>query len=345
MEIESIEESVIGFEALYSSMEKCRKGVIWKDSVAHYVLNAIEETLKLENGLKDGTYKERKPVTFTVTSPKVREIVSISFRDRIYQRSLNDNAIYPQMCKQFIYDNMACQTGKGTDAARERLKHFLRKIYRKHKLGCYVLQCDIKGYYPNMPHDVAKDKFRRGLDAWTYQKTERVLEKQYEGETGFNAGSQLIQIAGISVLDDLDHYIKERLRVKYYIRYMDDFILMHESKEFLQECKEKIAEHVASNGFELHPRKTRIYPVGDGILFLGFTFRLTPTGKIVVTINLDNVKRERKKLRRLVNKAKKGLITKEKVDFCYAGWRNHAAKGNSYKLLQRMDAYYKELWR
>lgn len=77
---ENIEENIIGFDALYSSMEKCRKGVIWKDSVAHYYLNGIEETLKLEEQLKTGTYKERKPVQFTIMAPKKREIVSIALK-------------------------------------------------------------------------------------------------------------------------------------------------------------------------------------------------------------------------------------------------------------------------
>lgn len=70
---ENIEENIIGFDALYNSMEKCRKDVIWKDSVAHYYLNGIEETLKLEEQLKTGTYKERKPVQFTIMAPKKRE--------------------------------------------------------------------------------------------------------------------------------------------------------------------------------------------------------------------------------------------------------------------------------
>lgn len=230
---EEIAENVIGFEPLLDSMYKCKKGVIWKDSVAHYYLNGIEETLKLEKQLREGTYKARKPVCFKVTHPKERDIVSISFRDRVYQRSLNDNAIYPQMSKGFIYDNMACQKGKGTDKARNRLKAFLQKYYRKHGTDGYVLQCDISGYYPNMKHEVALETFKKKLDGWTYEKTETVLNEQYDGDTGYNPGSQMVQIAGISVLDELDHYIKEVLRIKYYIRYMDDFILIHESEEYL----------------------------------------------------------------------------------------------------------------
>ena len=110
-------ESVISFDSLYESMWKCKRGVIWKDSVASYCLNGIERTLKLSKDLHNGKYKARPPIHFKITSPKPREIASITFRDRVFQRSLNDNVVYPIMSNSFIYDNFACQKGKGTDAA------------------------------------------------------------------------------------------------------------------------------------------------------------------------------------------------------------------------------------
>jgi len=342
---EDLEESIIGFDALYSSMHRCKSGVIWKDSVAHYVLNGIEETIKLERELKNGTYTARKPVPFTITSPKRREIISISFRDRVYQRSLNDNAIYPAMTKHFIYDNGACQKNKGTDFARDRLKCFLQRHFRNHGSDGYVFQCDIHGYYPNMRHDVAKETFRKHLDRIPYERAVEVLDGQYQGDVGYNAGSQMIQIAGISVLNELDHFIKEQLHIKYYIRYMDDLILIHHDEDYLKRCKEMIRIRLSNLGFEFNPKKTRIFKLREGILFLGFTYRITPTGKVILTINPKNVKQERKKLARLVRKAKNGELSKEKVDQCFDCWCNHAGKGNSYRLLLRMRAYYKELWR
>ena len=122
------EESVIGFDALYDSMLKCKKGVLWKDSVAAYYHRGIERTDKLCRELHDGTYKAAPTKHFTISSPKPREIASVAFRDRVYQRSLNDNCVYPIMVRSFIYDNWVCQVGKGTDGARNRLKLFLRKF-------------------------------------------------------------------------------------------------------------------------------------------------------------------------------------------------------------------------
>ncbi|MBR2999614.1 MAG: hypothetical protein IKF39_01335 [Oscillospiraceae bacterium] len=337
-------EQVIGFDALYESMLKCRKGVMWKDSTAGYVLNGIVRTMNLEKQLHDGTYKASDTVNFRITSPKPREIASITFRDRIYQRSLNDNAVYPIMSRSFILDNYACQKGKGTDAARNRLKEFLWRYYRKHGNVGYVAQFDIHGYYPNMSHAFVEDLFRRKLPKEVADMVVTVLRHQYDGDFGYNPGSQLIQIAGISVLDEFDHYVKEQLHAKYYLRYMDDFLVISDDQEYLAWCENLMEMYLNSIGFELNPKKTTIYPLKNGIEFLGFNFRLTDTGKVLMLIKSSNVKRERRKLRRLVAKSKRGGIPRDKVDESYAAWRNHASKGNSYQLLKRMDAYYKELW-
>lgn len=345
MTVNSNEDKVIGFEMLYDSMRKCRKNVGWKDSTAHFCLNGIEEVLKLSNQLKTDTYTPRNPQKIIITYPKRREALSIAFRDRVYQRSLNDNVLYPIMTASFIYDNMACQTGKGPDLASDRLDRFIRRHYINHGVEGYVLQCDIAKYYPNMEHEIVEDMFRQKLSPETFDRVRAVLRTQYSGFKGYNPGSQMIQIAGISLLDPLDHFIKEKLHIRNYIRYMDDFILVHADKQYLEYCRKEIEMFLAEYGLTLNVRKSKIFKLKDGIKFLGFTHRLTSTGKVIKSIDPKKVKHERKKLRRMVHKAKKGLLTKEKVDQCYASWREHASHGNSYKLLQRMDQYYKELWR
>ena len=270
--------------------------------------------------------------------------MSIGFRDRVYQRSLNDVAVYPAICKSFIYDNAACQKGKGTSFAISRLKLFLHKMYRRYGTEFYVLQCDIHGYYPNMSHKVAKDRFCRSLDRWTYDRCVEVLDGQYATDTGYNPGSQMVQIAGISVLDNMDHLIKEQLRVKYYVRYMDDFVLFSNDKTYLENCRKEIVRSLGNIKFELHPKKTRLYKINKGIDFLGFKFKLTDTGKIVLLIDPLNVKKRRMKLYRMVAMVKSGNMSKHKVYECSESWKAHARKGNSFKIIERMDKYLKRLW-
>ena len=337
-------ETVIGFDTLYESARKCLKGVMWKDSAAHYGLNILEETVKLEEQLKDGSYQPRPTKSFTVTHPKKRDIVSVAFRDRVYQRSLNDNVLYPAMSRSFIRDNAACQKDKGADFARERLKCHMQRQFRKFGTDFWVLQCDVQHYYQEMRHDVVLKKFRQKLEPEVYARAEKILVEQYAGDTGFLPGSQMVQIAGISALDGLDHYIKEQLHIRGYVRYMDDFILLHPDKSYLEYCRMKISNELDTIGFHLHPDKTRIYPVTDGIPFLGFVFRPTSSGKILMLLKSDNVRAERRKLRRMVGLAQKGRLDRAKVDECYAAWKAHAAKGNTYHIIRKMDAYYKSLW-
>ena len=196
-----------------------------------------------------------------------------------------------------------------------------------------------------MSHKVVRDCFRKVIDGWSYEQALLVLDGQYDGDIGYNPGSQMIQIAGIGILNDVDHYIKEELRVQHYLRYMDDFILIHHDRDFLIDCQVKIGQRLKAMDCTYNRNKTGVIRLSEGIMFLGFEFRLSKTGKVIMILNSDNVKHERKKLRKLVHKALRGETTKAKVDECYNAWKNHASKGNSYHLLQRMDKYYAELWK
>ena len=329
------------FDALYESMERCKRGKIQKASVARYVLHGVEETLKLEAQLRDGTYLPRAPKTFTLTYPKVRPCSSIHIRDRIVQRSLNDNVIYPAMTRSFIFDNMACQKGKGTTRAMDRLDHLLHRYYINHGKDGYVFQFDIKGYYKSMRHADARACLKRHLDDETVDNIEKWLQRQYPYDIGYEPGSQTVQILGISMLDRLDHKVK--CIARYYIRYMDDGVIISDSIEELERCKEVIESELALLGMRLHSKKSRIYPLSKGIKILGFTFFLTDTGKVVRIIDPKNVKHERKKLLRMSHLVQKGVLTVRKFYEGYDSWKAQAELGNSFKLLQRMDRYVKRL--
>lgn len=342
----NIDTDVIGFEPLYESMCRCRRGVSWKDSVAQYYLDGFHESIRLEKQLKNGTYKPKPSKRFKVTHPKEREILSISFRDRVFQRSYSDNLLYPRMTNSFIDYNMACQKGKGTIAAINALDKFMQRCYKHYDLDFYVLQCDVKSYYPTMSHQVAEDIFKQKLSDEEFAMLKSILRNQYEGDIGYFPGSQIIQIAGVSVLNPLDHYVKEQLHIKCYVRYMDDFILMHPDKTYLEYCLDKIVHFLKRYKFQLNTKKTKIYPVSDGIKFLGFIHRLTALGKIIRVMDPATLRSYRKKLVRMVHRAKKGLLTKQTIDEYYANWkRAHAAIGNSTKMIRRLDRYYNNLWK
>jgi hypothetical protein len=248
------------------------------------------------------------------------------------------------MSRSFIYDNCACQKGKGSDFARGRLKCHIQRYYRKHGADGYFLKIDIKKYYDSMSHEQAKKLLREKLPPDVADRADRILDG-FPGEYGFNPGSQIIQIVGISMPDKIDHYAKERLRITYYIRYMDDTVIIGQTVSELEAIRDEIAAKYAELGLKLHPDKTVIVPLRKGIRFLGYIYRLTDSCKVVMTADPDRLKATRRKYYRLVQKCKRGEISREKVDQSYQCWRECASKGDGYKMLRNMDRYYQELWK
>lgn len=337
-------EKVCTFDGLYRSDKVCKCGVIWKDSVASYHANRFIRTVKLKDKIDNGEYYPKIGDRFIVYEPKIREIMSIKYEDRIFQRRFNDDVLYPVMTRSFIYDNLACQRGGGTDKTMDRLNCHLQRYFRKYGKEFYVLQCDIHHYYQSMPHDKTREMFYKKIkDPWSREQIDRILGT-FPGEIGYNPGSQTIQIAGISYLNDMDHMIKEKYRIKGYLRYMDDFILLSPDRAYLEKCLEDIRSYLKTVGLTLN-EKTRIYPIKDGIPFLGFRFFLTDTGKVIRKIKHSNISRERRRLRKLVEKSKSGVLTRKEVDMCYQCWKAHAQRGNTYGLIRSMDQYYLKLWR
>ena len=335
--------NITEFDNLYASMIKCKKGVAWKPSVKSFVLNGEENLLRIEHKLKEGTWKNGKTKPVLVTYPKRREALSIPFKDRVYQRSINDNSLYPQMTKSFIYANCACQTGKGTDFARKLVKKYLWNYFCNYGSDGWVVQIDIHGYYLNMRHSDVEEQISCKTDGDTSRMSCKVLRDQYAGKTGYNPGSQMVQIAGISLLDPVDHYIKEQLHARYYIRYMDDFWILLPDKEQAEKIYLKIIKQLQTYGLEVNQKKSHVTALRKGFVFLGFQYHMTDTGKVIMTLNSDNVKHERKTLVRMVHKVWRGELDEKKIDEHHASWENNADKGNSYRMKQRTRKYLKQI--
>ena len=328
------------FESLYESHLKSQRGVIWKDNVAWFSLHGIEEALKLSDELEAGEYKPKPPVTFTIYKPKQRDILAIAYRDRVYQRSINDNILYPTMTRSFVKENGACQTGRGTDYCLNMFRKNLRRFYINHNTDGYFLQLDVKKYYPSMQHDVVKAAFRKKLDDNTYNRVADILDGQYKGDVGYNPGSQMVQIAGISLLDGLDHFIKEKLHIKNYIRVMDDMVVIHESKEYLEYCRDEIKRELAELHLKTHPDKTLIVPIKNGITFLGFDWRITDTGKVLQMPKSQTIKEFRHKTIVLLKMYANGKRTRRCVEDSVQSRLSFIAKGTSHKLVNKLQIWY-----
>ena len=345
---DEVKDVVCDFDNLHKAMRKCKRGVMWKDSVARCNNNGLVNMLKLSKSLEDGTYRINDYYRFTIYEPKKREIVSTKFKDRVFQRSLCDNYLYDAVTKTFIYDNGACQVNRGTDFSRRRLKTHLQRYYRKYGNEGYVLKIDFKNYFGSTPHATVKKVLAKVVDdKWAYEHACDIVDS-YDDDgkaVGLGLGSQITQLVQLLVLSGVDHHIKEKLRVRYYVRYMDDLILISNNKDFLKVCLEDIDKLAENLGLTLNQKKTKIFKLSQGINFLGFKFKVSETGAVYKVISKENINKRKRKLRKHKSLVLSGKMTKEKADACFESWKAHAKNGNSHKLIEHMDKFYDDLWR
>ena len=334
----------ISFEELYEGLRKSSRNVKWKDSVATYSTNALKNTYKLRQSLLNGKYKIDPYQRFLIHEPKEREIVATRIKDRQFQRSLCDNILYPQITRSFIRDNCACQRGRGVDDALDRMDAHLHRYYRKHGVEGWVLKCDIRHYFAETRHADAKAAIRKRVsDDAAYEKAADIIDS-FGGDKGIGLGSQVSQLVQLALLDDFDHFVKERLRIKHYIRYMDDFILIHEDRAYLEHCLSVIEEWISRLHLSLNA-KTHIHPLRQGVMFLKWRFILTDGGKVIRKMSRKSISKERRKLKKLRAKVIDGKRSMEDARANLESWKANAKRGNTRSVVLQMEKYFNELFR
>lgn len=335
-------EEVISFDALYKGLKEACKNIRWKDSTVGYEHNALRNTYKLRRDLLKGTYKIERYQKFTIYEPKKRDIVATRLKDRQFQRSLCDNGLYEEITRSFIPDNCACMRGRGVDYTLDRITAHLRKYRDKYGSDGWVLKCDIHHYFQSIKHDVAKAAIRKRVKDPDIAFRACEIVDSFGGDEGIGLGSQVSQLVALAVLDDLDHYLKERLKVKYYVRYMDDMILIDPDKEFLQNCLKEIREKLAELHLELNG-KTCIYPIKQGVKMLQWRFIITKSGRIIRKMNKNKQSRQRRKLRKIYEKERSGEYAPGSALESFVSWIANAKRGDTYYERKKMAQYYNDL--
>lgn len=219
----------------------------------------------------------------------------------------------------------------------------MRQFYRRNETAGWVLKCDLQKCFYSIRHDKLKEKLQRHIsDPDTLWLIDMIIDSTED--PGIPLGNQTSQWFAILYLSDFDHFVKEKLGIKYYGRYMDDFYLIHESKAYLQDCRKKIEQHVAELGLCLN-EKTNIFPLKNGIDFLGFHMYLTETGKVIRKIRRKSKNNTRRRLKKMKGLLDEGKITMEDINSSYQSWRGHAQKGNTHHLVRNMDALYHSIFK
>lgn len=296
----------------------------------------------LRESLINKTYTVSSYGEFIIYEPKKRIVKSGSFKDKIVQHSLCDNVLLPEAGKHFIENNFAGQIGKGTLFGLDHLRDDMLQFYTEHGIKGYVLKCDITKFFYTIDHKILKDIIRKYFsDEDILWLCDLFIDSTKE-DIGIPLGNQISQVFALMYLDGLDHLITEKLQIKYYGRYMDDFYLIHEDKKYLEYCLAVIQNYIHSLKLTLNG-KTQIIPFKNGINFLGFHTYVTRDGKAIRKLKGENKRKIKKRLLKNSELVKSDRMTKEKFYESYNSWRNHASHGNCVKLIHQMDNYVAKL--
>ena len=329
-------EKLWNFENLYKAYKKTRAGKRYTGAAASFEMDLSGNISRLSEQLKAGTYTFSPYYEFEITDPKKRIIHALHFKDRVVQHCLCDEILSEVIEPRLIYDNAACRLGKGTHFAMDRLNGFMQEQYRKYGIEGYFLKYDIRKYFDNIDHAVLKSKLSKIIDE---PKLLNLLFQIVDGfekkkGKGLPLGNQSSQWFALLYLDELDRFIKEKLQIKYYVRYMDDGVLIHRDKEYLRWCLEEMRKVADKLELEFN-EKTQIAPLSRGIGFLGFHFYLTDTGKVIRRLRPQSKKRYQHKLKSMQKQYSLGNLELEYIGQVVQSYHAHLSHGNCNMLEKR----------
>lgn len=270
--LDNIFEDICSFDNLLAAYKTVSSEHRYKAASLRFYNHLEENLIQLQNELLWGLYRLGDFYTFIKYEPKRREINALPYRDRIVQSAIC-NVIEPEIIKTFIYDSYACIKDKGALKAANRLSYFMSKGDSE-----YYLKCDITKYFYNVDLDIAFELYKRHIsDVRTLNLIFQILHKD-NPEKGIKIGNRLSQLTANLYLNELDRFIKHHLKVKYYVRYMDDFILTGTKAELKRALKEIISFLDEVLHLKLND-KTTIDKCAKGIEFVGY--KIYPKGKMI----------------------------------------------------------------
>jgi retron-type reverse transcriptase len=344
---------LFSFQNLISAYYQCRKRKRLKSQPSKFEFHLEKEIINLEKLLENYTWKPLPFSVFVVTEPKIREIFAAEFRDRVIHHLLY-NYLSPIFEPKFIFDSYACRKSKGTHRAIKRLSQFLRKITVNDRKKVFYLQADIQNFFPSINHNILfhliQEHVRNPDILWLtktiiyYDCTKNPVKKgqlplfglvpphkslfNVPPGQGLPIGNLTSQFFANIYLNELDQFIKHSLKCKYYIRYVDDFVILDESKENLYRLKQEIDKFLQLKLFlKLHPKKSIVQDVNKGIDTLGYLIK--PTHILVR-------KRVVKNFKKRLFQFQKGKINLNYALSCINSYYAHFMHADSYRLRKHL---------
>jgi retron-type reverse transcriptase len=339
-----IYSEIYSIDNLIRAWRKARKGKTKKEYVTLFEKDTMGNLFKLQKELIEQIYEPKPLKIFIIRDPKTRKIAKSAFRDRVIHHALV-KVIEPIFDKIFIYDSCANRKGKGNLFALKRFDEFKRKVSSNGKIiknnfnntnyvNGYCFKADIKHYFQEVDHDILINLIKKKIqDEKVIWLIEKILKNRAIGGSdflfkGMPLGNLTSQFFANIYLNELDYFVKHQLKSKYYLRYVDDFIILNESKKQLEIWKKRINEFLIKElKLEFHPDKSKIIPLSRGIDFVGFRnfyhFRLLR-------------KRNIRKIISKINEYNTSLISEKQLSDSLQGWCAYARWANSFNLLMRL---------
>lgn len=288
----------------------CRKNKRNTINALNFEINLEENIFKLYKDLKNNNYEIGKSICFVVTHPKPREVWAADFRDRIVQH-LVYNRVKEKFHNRFSIESCACIPGRGTLYGIKRLEKHIKSITKNWTEDYYYMKCDLYSFFMEIDKNVLDYLLKRDikneetlklfLQILWHDPRNNVIYKSSESERnltqkhkrlcncknfcGLAIGNLTSQFLANLLLNELDYFIKQDLKCKYYIRYVDDFVLLSKSANELNSFKEKIINKLKELKLQLNLKKTYINKIKQGITFIGWKVKPWRTLLKIKTIN------------------------------------------------------------
>lgn len=335
---------ICDFRNLYAGYRDARRGKRDKKQVFDFEFNAESELPCLQDELRAQTYQPGAYTNFRLDDRKRRLISAAPFRDRVVHHALC-NIIEPIFERKFIDDSYANRKGKGTHRALDRTQEFARR-YR------FVLQSDVVQFFPSIDHAILRGLLARPiadeqtrwlidqiLASGAYVHVGQYVMQRFPGDDlfardrprGLPIGNLTSQFWANVYLNEMDQFVKRELQCAAYVRYVDDFLLFADDKHVLWKWKARLAEFLQTLRLVAHPHKTVVYPVADGIPFLGW--RIYPTHRRLKRANVRDFTR---RFREQVAAFQRGEMTFDDLTTRTRSWIAHAAHGDTWRLRARL---------
>jgi len=336
-------ERLVAWDNLVLAARKAQRGKRQRRCVLRFNYDQEGELLRLAEQLDSGTYRPGAFRSHWITQPKPRLISAAPYRDRVVHHAVM-NILEPILERHFHPHSFACRADKGAHAAADQLQ----SLMRRHR---YVLQCDVRKFFPSIDHEILKVLFRRLIkDQRVLGLLDTIVDHSNEQESvinwfegddlfapverrrGLPIGSLTSQWFANWYLTGHDHYVTSHLGLGGYVRYCDDFLLLHNSRQRLRDVREAVRNHLTAFRLRLHETKQAIIPCRAGVRFVGF--RIWPTHRL---IRKDNVWRFRRRVRWMRRAYAAREIDWEDVKPRLVSWLGHARQANSERLIRRLS--------